>query len=159
MQENIVIDLVNKINLVDKYNENKISKDLIEYLITEMSYIRKREKVKIIVNKKCEIEQNCKEMIQEGLKQEYKRSIRRHHIRNVKQIALFLLGILLIFLSTLIPEKFIWKEIVLISGWVPIWEMVELELFSDAQARKRRFFIRKLLKCEIIEKDCAIIKY
>lgn len=44
------------------------------------------------------------------------------------------------------------KEILLISGWVPIWEMVKIELFPDVQGRIKRKYIKKLLKSDIIEK-------
>ena len=46
-----------------------------------------------------------------------------------------------------------WKEIVLISGWVPLWEVIDVELFSDYEGRKKRRIITKLLNSEIIEKS------
>ena len=62
------------------------------------------------------------------------------------------MGVMFIFLSTKIDDSTIWKEVLVILGWVPIWEMMEVELFPDAAERKRRKAIKKLLKCEIIER-------
>lgn len=58
-----------------------------------------------------------------------------------------------VFLSTKIQGSGMWKEILLITGWVPIWEMIEVELFPDAYGRRERKLINKLLKSEIVEKS------
>lgn len=63
-------------------------------------------------------------MIKEGLKEEYNKSLKNRHDNNVEQLFFLFLGILFIFLSTLIKEETIWKELLLISGWVPILEMI-----------------------------------
>ena len=103
-----------------------------------------------MIDKKCDIDINVSYLIKEGLEKEYRRSLDEYHNNNVKQIILLFLGI--IFISTLIKDEFIWKEILLISGWVPIWKMIEVELFSDVAGRKKRKTIKKLLNREIIEK-------
>ena len=92
-------------------------------------------------------------MIENGLKQEYEKSKKIYHITNIKQLLLSLLGIIFLFLSTLIQEDIIWKEVLLIGGWVPIWEAIELELFSDSEERRKRMILKNLLKTEIEEKE------
>ena len=153
MSKEIKIDIVNRNDLLEKYDENKISRDVIEYLIKESMLVNKQEKIEIIINKdKSILTEDCNDLIKKGLKDEYKRSIEIQHDNNIKQIYFLILGIILLFLSTQIQENGIWKEILLISGWVPIWEMVKIELFPDVQGRIRRRFIKKLLKSNIIEK-------
>ena len=119
-------------------------------------FIGKKEKIKIIINKKCMLEQDCTKMIREGLKEEYNKTLEQRRSNNIKQMWLLILGVALLFLSTLITEDGIWKEILLISGWVPIWEMIEVELFPDVDARIERRIIRRLLKSEIVEKNIKI---
>lgn len=153
MGKEIKIDIVNKKDLLEKYNENKVSRDVIEYLIKEAMLAEKEDKIEIIVNKDKEIlSEDCKELIKNGLKDEYKRSLETEHDNNIKQLYFLILGIILLFFSTQIKEDGIWKEILLISGWVPIWEMVKIELFPDVQGRIKRRYIKKLLKSEIIER-------
>jgi len=41
----------------------------------------------------------------------------------------------------------------LISGWVPIWETIEIELFPDAEGKLKRKIIKQLLNCEIVENN------
>ena len=138
---------------VVKYNENKISNELIKYIIKEAIPIRKNEKIKIVINVKCNtINRDCKEFLKEGLIEEYNKSIQEHKITDIKQICLLILGIIFLFLSSNINNEVIWKEILLITGWVPIWEVIDLELFSNTKGKGKIKIINKLLNSEIIQK-------
>lgn len=149
MEKIIEIDLNNKYDLIDKYNEKKISNEIIEYIIKQAKLLRNKQ-VKIIINNNCHIDKDITRLIKEGLKEEYDRSLEEHHTNNVKQILFLILGITFIFLSTLIDDGVIWKEVLLISGWVPIWEMIEVELFPDVDGRRKRKLIKRLLHSEIV---------
>lgn len=152
MEKEIKIDITSKDDLLEKYNEDKISRDVIEYLIKEAMLVEKEEKIKVVINKSSTVlSQDCKELIKNGLKDEYKRSMNKQHDNNVKQIYFLILGILLIFVSTLIKEQIL-KEVLLIAGWVPIWEMVRIEIFPDVAGRVKRRIIKKLLHSEIVER-------
>jgi len=158
MEKIIEIDIENKAALLEKYNKEKASINLIEYIIKQAKLVDKKEKIKIVVNKDRKIEEDCKKLIINGLKDEYIRSKYKYHANNIKQIYLLILGAILLFISTRIRADVIWKEILLISGWVPIWEMVKIELFPDIEGRIKRRVIKKLLESEIIEKNIDIGK-
>ena len=144
MEKIIEIDLHDKYDLVEKYNENKISNELIKYIIKEAIPIRKNEKIKIVINVKCNnINRDCKEFLKEGLIEEYNKSIQEHKITDI---------IIFLFLSSNINNEVIWKEILLITGWVPIWEVIDLELFSSTKGKGKIKIINKLLNSEIIQK-------
>lgn len=153
MEKIIEVDLHDKFDLVEKYNENKISNELIEYIIKEAIPVNKNEKIKIVINLKCNTDRNCIEILKEGLVEEYFKSIKRHKITEIKQICLLIIGIIFLFLSTLINEQVIWKEILLITGWVPIWEVVDQTLFSDITDNGKRKIIKKILDSEIIVRE------
>lgn len=148
----ISVDLDRKFDFLRKYSDNKVSTDLIEYLIDRIDKIKKYEKVVIRLNKRCELDVNAIKIIKEGLKEEYKKSIQLRDENNLKQLWFLLMGAFIIFLSTKVPEDLFWKEVLVIIGWVPIWEMFEVELFPDAKERKRRRAIKRLLKCQIVER-------
>ena len=148
----ISVDLDRKFDFLRKYSDNKVSTDLIEYLIDRIDKINKYEKVVIRLNKRCELDVNAIKIIKEGLKEEYKKSIQLRDENNLKQLWFLLMGAFIIFLSTKVPEDLFWKEVLVIIGWVPIWEMFEVELFPDAKERKRRKAIKRLLKCQIVER-------
>ena len=151
MEKTIEIDINYKSHLVDRYNDDKLSSDLLKYILKEALLAEKSDKIKIILNKKTDIDKNSVEILKQGLKEEYNISLNKHISNNKKQIGLLILGIIFIFLSTQIQEL-VWKEIVLIVGWVPIWEMIRIELFLDVEGRRKRKIIKKLLNSEIIEK-------
>ena len=150
MKKVIEIDLNSKEDLLERYNNKRISKDLIEYLINETNFISKKDNVVIQINNNIKIDIDIVKYLTNGLKDEYVSNIKSHLKNNIIQIVLFFLGIFFLFLSTQINDNDIWKEILLIGGWVPIWEMIDLELFNDFRGHKRKRILQKLLDSEII---------
>ena len=86
MERIIEVDLHDKFDLVEKYNENKISNELIEYIIKQAIPVNKNEKIKIVINLKCNIDRDCIEIVKEGLVEEYFKSIKKHKITEIKQL-------------------------------------------------------------------------
>ena len=149
MTKVINVDLQEKNDFLEKYNHEEVTNDLVEYLIKEARHTQKDDNIIINFNVLFNAEFNIKEMLIKTLKEEYLHNINDHRYTNLFQIILFLLGIIFLSLSTLFKDGVIWKEILVIGGWVPIWEMVELELFNDVRGRKRKKIINKLINSEI----------
>ena len=150
MERIIDIDLIDKYDFVEKYNEKNVSNELIKYIINEAMYIPKKDKIVIEINKKFPSVKSCKTLIVDGLKREYNESIRLHKLIDIKQWIFFIWGIIALFLSTLFNNEII-EEILIIGAWVPLWEVIDLEVFADHDERKKRRVLKKLLKSEIIE--------
>ena len=110
--------------------------------------LREKVDLKIIINNQVKNDSDIIKIIKQKLLDEYDKTILKHQNNIIKQLIYFLIGITALFFSTLIQDT-IFKEIVLIGGWVLIWYMVELELFSDMELRKRRRVIKRLLESEI----------
>ena len=149
--EEIIVDIKKENHLINKYNKKKVSHELIEYIMKQAKLVKWNKDIKLVINKNSDIKQDSINLIKNGLEEEFTRSIERKDKNNIKQVFYFILGTIIIFISTLIPEIGPWKEVVLITGWVLIWEMIEVELFPDAYGRRNRRVIRKLLKSEMIE--------
>lgn len=137
-------------NLVGIYDKNFVATALIEYILNKVAYLKKNDNVELILHV-TKATEGCTSMIQAGFQEEYNKSIKRRNIINVKQFILLLLGIIILFVSTFIDDKNIFHEVILIGGWVPIWEAVELELLTDTKEKKRRKQLKKLMKSKIIE--------
>ena len=148
MEKVIKIDLLNENDILNIYDEDKLSNNLLEYIIKESLYIKKNDKIKIIIDNKCNTKIKYKDMLINAFKDEYKHNLKIHNRTNIIQLILFIMGIFFIFLSYQINNE-IWKEIFLISGWVPIWEMIELELINDVKDRKRKRILLKLINSKI----------
>lgn len=152
LKETLEIDLNNKYDLVDKYNEKKLSNEILDYMIKESLQIKKDRSIEVVLNKKCHINKDVTKLIRDGLKKEYDRNLKEYHRNNIKQILFLVLGFLVIFLSTLVNKESIWNEVLLIAGWVPIWDAVEVEILNDVESRKKRKVIKRLLKSKFSEK-------
>ena len=160
MDKIIEININDKDDIFDKYNDKNISKEFIEYIIEKTKQIEINKNIKFICINKCGIEKNIIELIKKELEKEYKISLKKRKKNNLKQIIFLLMGIIFLILSINIKEESIWKEISLITGWVHIWEMIELELFSDMDERIRRKNIQRMLKSEMIvtEKNVVVME-
>lgn len=148
MEKIIEIDLLELDDLLERYNRKKVSLSLIEYIIKQTPNFKKNDNLKIIINTKIK-DIDCVSLIKGGLKEEYNNNLKKHFYNDIIQIIYLIIGVAIIFIYTLLKQS-IAKELVLISGWVFIWSVVELELFSDSESRKRRIILNKLLLSEFV---------
>ena len=150
MEKIIEIDLLDTDSFFETYNRKKVSRELINYLISEGQNLKKEDKVKIVINDCMDEDIDCIKLIKEGMKQEYDICYKRHQNICIKQLIYLICGIDILFLSTLIDAE-IFREVVVIFGWVLLWSMFELEIFSDVDSKKRRIILKKLLASEFEE--------
>ena len=71
--------------------------------------------------------------------------LKEHKINQIKEVYLLILGIIFLLLSRIINNESIWKEILLITGSVPIWEVVDIALFSNTTSKGKRTIIKKII--------------
>lgn len=153
MKKNINISILDKEDFFDKYNEERVSKGLIEYIIEESRFVKKRDDLSIILSiDDSNNSEFYKSKIKEGLSKRYEKSKQKEKNNNFKQLILFLIGIVFLFISAITSDETIFKEVFLIVGWVPIWEVIDIQLFSDLNERKNRKIIKRLLKSNILIK-------
>lgn len=154
MEKILKIDLYEQSDFFDSYNRENVSKRLIDYMIQELMYIDNDDTVRVIIDNKCGLEVNCIEMINNGLNLEYNKNLRNFKLTNIKQFILMIVGILFLFISAIIKNNFVFQEVFLIIGWVPIWEAINIELFNDIKDKRRRKILKKLLlsNFELLEK-------
>lgn len=151
MEKIIEIDLMEENDLLERYNRKRVSSDLINYIIESASNFTKKDVVKMVINNNIKREVQCVNIIIEGLKNEYNKKLKKYSRNNIIQLIYFFVGIILLSFSSIIQIDVL-REVILISGWVMIWEVVELEIFSDMENRKKRRILKKILNSEIIEK-------
>ena len=149
MEKVIRIDLVEE-DFVEKYDTSIVNHNLIDYIIKKTMYLDKNDNIKFVIYNKCNLGLEIKDKIIEGLNTEFEKTINEHQRNNFLQVMLLTLGVIFLFLSTLISEEFIWTEVLVIIGWVPIWEMIDLELFKEFRGRRKKALIERLVQCEFI---------
>lgn len=141
--KNIIVNIKRESDLYEKYNDN-LSKDLINYLIEEA---RVKDDIKIIINTNLNIKK-IDVLLKEGIINAYNNSKRLDKYLDNKQIIFFIIGIIFLILSTFIKYGIL-NEIIIIAGWVAIWEVVDISLNIDSKLRISRKLMNKLINSEI----------
>lgn len=149
MEKIIKIDLKDEDDLYETYSNELVSKDLIDYIIESSNTFTAKDSIKIIINNYTNSD-NCIKLIKEGFRNEYYKSLKKYRHNNIIQIIYLLIGIFILFVAMFFENNNIIHEILLISGWVLIWEMVEIELLPDPENRHRRKVLKYLKNAEII---------
>lgn len=150
MKKIIEVDILERDDLFERYNMDQISKSLIDYIINETPDLKKKDKLKIIINNKFDNNIEIIKPLKKSFKEEYDKSYNKHLKINFFQSIYFVLGLVILFFATKIDVE-VFREVISICGSVLIWTMVEMEMFSDMDERKRRTKLKKIIAAEIIE--------
>ncbi len=142
--KNITVDLKREEDLYSKYNNN-VSRDLIDYLISEARYTK--GDIKVTINTNFDIS-NIDLLIKAGLQKMSNETRKIDIIHDMKQVMFLMIGVLFLIISSFIFYDVI-KEIIVIAGWVAIWEVVDISLNVDSKTRASRKIIKRLMNSKI----------
>ena len=149
----IVINIDNEDDYINKYNSNNLSNDLSNYIYEECKGKPINNKVLIIVKPTYHISEENKMDIINKIHNNYKTDLDEHLLMikylNIKNFAIFLLGVLFLYLYYFIKINFVLSETILIVGWVAIWESVYAWLFERDKNNIRIKRLKKLSVCDI----------
>ena len=141
--KNIIVNIREESDLYEKYNNN-LSKDLINYLIEEASV---KDDIKITISTNINIKK-IDVLLKEGIINAYNNSKKLDKYLDNKQIIFFIIGIIFLIISTFIKYSVL-NEIIIIAGWVAIWEVVDIALNIDSKQKVNRKLMNKLINSEI----------
>lgn len=147
MTKNIILELNELDNFFDKYNQQKVSLEVINYLLKECSL--EKYDYQILVYNNIGIKNDLDILIKETLISEYQERKKIYQQTNIKQIWLLAIGIILLLVSMGISELFVFKEVILIAGWVLVWETIDIQLFSDINDRRKLKLLFKLINSNV----------
>lgn len=150
MEKILEIDLDSKEDLFENYNKKKVSKELIQYMVDAMPRMKRKDKLKVVINNRIKGNIRCAELIKQAIDEACVRSDFRFHNTNIKQISFLIVGIIALILASVIKGDIL-KEIVIIGAWVLLWDAVEMEIVDDISNRKRKKILEKILSSEFVE--------
>lgn len=151
MKRIIEVDLIDEESLFEKFNKRQVSNELIDYIIKEVGILKQSDVITIIVNNYLSIS-DTKNLIKNKINDEYNKTILKYQHNIYIQLIYLIIGILSLVLSSIVKDN-IFKELILIGGWVLIWSMIEIEIFSDTELKRKRKILKQLLNSEIIENN------
>ncbi len=150
MNKVINITLNQEEDVFSKYDPDQLEGELLEYIIKKAMAFKKQEPIKIIIKNNLRKTIDFDDLLKKAFATEYQNVIAEHERNNIIQFFLFLLGFIFIVISFNWTNP-IGQELFLIAGWVPIWEMVDLEIFNDVRGQRRKKILRRLSATEIVE--------
>ncbi len=153
MHDNVIsITVRNRDDLISKFNDQQLSDELGNYIFLESfeSGFRKKLVIQLVIKFKVSDKEktNINDMIHRYFGLGVKESIYYIKFSLAKQLVLFILGVILIVLAVLTPLKVI-SEVLLISGWVCVWETVYGLFFVDTKYHVRMKRFKQLSQCKV----------
>lgn len=137
------------------YNDSTLSDGLSNYIYKECLGISIKNTFKIRIKTNFKITEKEKDelvtLIRSNFGLDIQEKLLHKKRETIKQVLLFLIGIFFIFLSNLISLEsvFIINEVLLIAGWVQIWEAVYSIFFVDTKNNYSTKRLKQLTTCKI----------
>ena len=157
MKKETIINMTfdEKDDYISQFNENKLSNKLSNYILDECR--GKPLKNKITLNIKMNYRNSNKEkeefikMIHNNYKDDLKEYMLILKRSIIKKIIIFFIGVVLIYLAYFkdIMDNEVISEIILIIGWVAIWEVAYTWFFESDKNRIMVKRLKQLIKCNI----------
>lgn len=151
----IVVEINNKENIFNKFNEKQISDGLAQYIITNAKKSFLGENIKLVIKQNILLTTQEQTKIVDAIREYFGLLVRKKilylRINNIKQTVLSIVGILLIIFSEFLSLTFDYliPELLLIAGWIVIWEVLDSILFVDSKTKIDKKIYLKLSNCEI----------
>lgn len=157
MKKNIIeVTLKGREDYINRFHDKKISPELSEYILNECKAFKPREKIEIhiITDKMNDEERNeLVDMIRENYGLDIQEALILAEKTNVLNLWCILIGVFFLFLSISLNKIFVISEVLLIFGWVPIWEAMYNMLFGGLQNRLMIKRLKRLTNCQIVFKE------
>lgn len=152
-----VIDIIvsDKEDLYNNFNSKKLSSELGSYIYNQSLGYSINEEFKINIKVTGTLTNKEKNDIVDMIREYFGLSIREtliyYKYNNFKKIVLFVLGIILIYISHFVGtiNDFLISEVFLIIGWVAIWEVFENILLVESKKKFKLKRLKRLVKCKI----------
>lgn len=151
----INVDLKDRNDFYNKYNNKDLSTDLCEYIDEKQKQILINSKIILNFNLKYEVDEEEKITMTNIIRRHYYGKIKQINsyvkYNQIKDVLLLFFGVASIIFSEILAKylTFVIPEIFSIAGWVAIWEVIYALLFTNIRKRIETRIYRKLMRAEI----------
>lgn len=155
-QDVIMIDIQDREDIYNRFDQDELSKELGDYLLKKGKKLPFQTKLTIDLHLKIPFEESEISQMEEMIHRYFHHFVIAEKLYFKygfpKKMILFLIGTLLIILSTFISKmiSFVLPELFLIAGWVAIWEAVDNFLFKDISVRLEMKRAQQLKDAKVI---------
>lgn len=156
---NVEVDISEKKYFTSKYNENTLAPELKDYLLNEIIGYDINTKININIDAKFKLTDEEKEHYKKLIVKEFKESNDELEyeieLGNIKKLTLLLIGVSFViasyFFANIMGE--ILEEILMVFGWVALWEVAYAIFFTDASRRRKIKRNNQIIHANIKYKD------
>ena len=151
----IEISFDEKDEYINQFNENKLSNYLSNYILDECRGKPLKNKITLNIKMNYRISNKEKEEFIKMIHNNYKDDLKEYMLilkrSIIKKIIIFFIGVVLIYLAYFkdIMDNEVISEIILIIGWVAIWEVAYTWFFESDKNRIMVKRLKQLIKCNI----------
>ncbi len=151
----IEISFDEKDDYINQFNENKLSNDLSNYILDECRGKSLANRITLNVKVNFKMSSKEKEEFKKMIHENYKSDLEEYMLilrhSNLKKMIVFFIGIILIYLHYFkdISDNKVISEVILVIGWVAIWEAAYTWLFENSKNRIKTKRLKQLAKCKI----------
>ena len=149
---NIEVDISEKKYFTSKYNENTLAPELKDYLLNEIIGYDINTKINININAKFKLTDEEKEHYKKIIIKESNDELEYEiELGNIKKLTLLLIGISFVIASYFFGHAIgeILEEILMVFGWVALWEVAYAIFFTDASRRRKIKRNNQIIKSNI----------
>ena len=138
----------------NKFNKNRISSELFDYILDEIKTINIKEKIDInIYTKNFTLTDSEKEELAIMIKTTYEDDsndlIYIDNVLTFKELIMLLIGIIIIIIYFIFHKSPVISEIILIIGWLITGEALERLFFTKTEARHKIKRRKQIIKSKI----------
>lgn len=149
----IEIELKDKKDFISKYNNNRISSDLYNYIKEESKLLNIKEQFNIEIKPQFKMTDEEKELLALNIKKTTSEEIKDlEYIEQkvlIKELLFLMIGIIITFFWFVVRKSEFISEIILIIGWLFVWEAVKKLVFSRAENRLNIKRLKQIVKSDI----------
>ncbi len=157
MKKETIINMTfdEKDDYISQFNENKLSNKLSNYILDECRGKPLKNKITLNIKMNYRISNKEKEEFIKMIHNNYKDDLKEYMLilkrSIIKKIIIFFIGVVLIYLAYFkdIMDNEVISEIILIIGWVAIWEVAYTWFFESDKNRIMVKRLKQLIKCNI----------
>lgn len=157
MKKETIINMTfdEKDDYISQFNENKLSNKLSNYILDECRGKPLKNKITLNIKMNYRISNKEKEEFIKMIHNNYKADLKEYMLilkrSIIKKIIIFFIGVVLIYLAYFkdIMDNEVISEIILIIGWVAIWEVAYTWFFESDKNRIMVKRLKQLIKCNI----------
>lgn len=155
VENKIIINLNNNDDACNKFNNSILSNELGNYIYEQYQGFKNEGNIKLIISSDEKMDSDFKNKLENMIMDYFKSNIielkKIHNKIYIKSLLLSIISICLIFIAHFlnVHNDFIISEVLMIAGWVLLWEVFDNIVFKESKWHSKYNAFRKLIKCKI----------